>query len=281
VAQTELAAADGLIQQAQGAYQAAFDELTTKQELQKRSPGTVAVREIERLQTTADGRKGAVLAAVANKQTLQARITSLLPAQKASAEAALKQAQVELDKTVVYAGIAGTVQQFFLKPGEIVNAMVRPAGILVPEKGGRVALVAGFNQIEADIMKVGMLGEVTCAAKPFTIIPVVVTAVQNVIAAGQVRGTDQLIDVQQVPQSGTITVYMEPLYAGQFEGIPPGSNCIANAYTSNEERLATEDLDTPTRVFLHAVDAVGMVHAIILRLQALLLPVQTLVLGGH
>ena len=142
-------------------------------------------------------------------------------------------------------------------------------------------LVAGFNQIEADIMKVGMLGEVTCAAKPFTIIPVVVTAVQDVIAAGQVRGSDQLVDLQQVPQSGTITVYMEPLYAGQFEGIPPGSNCIANAYTSNEERLATEDLGTPTRVFLHAVDAVGMVHAIILRLQALLLPVQTLVLGGH
>ena len=90
-----------------------------------------------------------------------------------------------------------------------------------------------------------------------------------------------MVDVQQVPQSGTITVYMEPLYAGQFEGIPPGSNCIANAYTSNEERLATENLGTPARVFLHAVDAVGMVHAIILRLQALLLPVQTLVLGGH
>jgi hypothetical protein len=32
---------------------------------------------------------------------------------------------------------------------------------------------------------------------------------------------------------------------------------------------------------LHAIDATGLVHAAILRLQALLLPVQTLVLGGH
>ena len=37
-----------------------------------------------------------------------------------------------------------------------------------------------------------------------------------------------------------------------------------------------------TRFLLHAVDTVGMVHAMILRLQAVMLPVQTLVLkGGH
>jgi hypothetical protein len=34
-------------------------------------------------------------------------------------------------------------------------------------------------------------------------------------------------------------------------------------------------------VTLHAVDAVGLVHAMILRIQALLLPIQTLVLKGH
>ena len=34
-------------------------------------------------------------------------------------------------------------------------------------------------------------------------------------------------------------------------------------------------------MFLHVVDAVAIVHAMILRMQALMLPVQTLVLGGH
>ena len=160
--------------------------------------------------------------------------------------------------------------------------MLRPAGILIPAGAGAESLIAGFGQIEAQVMKVGMVGEVTCAAKPFAIIPVVVTQVQDVIAAGQVRPTDQLIDVQQLVQPGTITVFLESLYPGELADIPPGSDCIANAYTSNEERLATEDLGTFTRIGLHVVDTVAMVHAMILRIQALLLPVQTLVLkGGH
>ena len=143
-------------------------------------------------------------------------------------------------------------------------------------------MVAGFAQIEAQVLKVGLLGEVACAAKPFTIIPVVVTQVQDVIAAGQVRPTDLLVDVQQVATPGTITVFMESLFPGQLDDIPPGSSCTANAYTSNEERLATEKLSTLNFVFLHVVDTVGMLHAAILRLHALILPVQTLVLnGGH
>jgi hypothetical protein len=32
---------------------------------------------------------------------------------------------------------------------------------------------------------------------------------------------------------------------------------------------------------LHAVDAVGLVHAMILRIQALVLPIRTLVFSGH
>ena len=67
-----------------------------------------------------------------------------------------------------------------------------PAGILVPAGSGRQYLVAGFNQIEAQVMKVGMAAEVTCVSKPLTIIPMVVTAVQDSIAAGQVRTSEQL-----------------------------------------------------------------------------------------
>ena len=62
-----------------------------------------------------DGRKGGVAAAEAAKQAAEMRVSTLLPAQKASAEAALKQAQVDLDKTVVYAGVSGRVEQFILQ----------------------------------------------------------------------------------------------------------------------------------------------------------------------
>ena len=279
VAQTELAAADGLIQQAQGAYQQALDELEMKQQLVKKD--VVSLREVERLQNTVDGRKGGVDAAVASKRTIETKLASLLPAQKASAEAALAQAQVELDKTLVRAGVAGTVQQFTLRPGDIVNTMIRPAGILVPEGAGRGVLIAGFGQIEAQVMKEGMIAEATCIGKPFTILPLVVTQVQDVIAAGQLRPTDQLIDVQQLAQGGSLTVFLEPLFPGELDGLPPGSSCIANAYTNNHDALAAKDIGTLKWVFLHVVDTVGLVHAMILRIQAMMLPVQTLVLGGH
>src|SRR4029453_14448167 len=102
--------------------------------------------------------QGGLDAALANKQVLQTKIASLLPAQKASAEAALAQAQVELDKTLVRAGVAGTVQQFTLRRDDVVNTMIRPAGILVPEGAGRARLVAGFGQIEAqDVIAAGQL----------------------------------------------------------------------------------------------------------------------------
>ncbi|MCA1491420.1 HlyD family secretion protein, partial [Ensifer sp. NBAIM29] len=64
-------------------------------------------------------------------------------------------------------------------------------------------------------------------------------------------------------------------------GIPPGSSCIANAYTSNHDELQSPGISTARWLYLHMIDAVGLVHAMILRLQALLLPVQTLVLTGH
>ncbi|PKA38943.1 HlyD family secretion protein [Rhizobium sullae] len=279
VAQTELAAADGQIQEAEGALQVAVDEYEMKSQLLRND--AVARREVVRLENTVESRKGAVSAVLANKQTLEAKINVLLPAQKASAEAAQAQAQVELDKTLVRAGVAGTVQQFALRRGDVLNMMLRPAGILVPAEAGRGTLIAGFGQIEAQVIKRGMIAEATCIGKPFTIIPLVVTDVQDVIAAGQLRPTDQLIDVQQMARPGTLTVFLQPLFPGELDDIPPGSSCIANAYTSNHEALADENIGTMRWLFLHVVDAVGLVHAMILRMQAMLLPVQTLVLSGH
>ncbi|MCY1295787.1 hypothetical protein D9M70_451440 [compost metagenome] len=193
----------------------------------------------------------------------------------------MKEAEIDISKTTVRAGVAGRVQQFALRVGEVVNPLLRPAGVLVPEDAGRARLVAGFGQIEAQVMKVGMIGEATCIGKPFTIIPLVVTDVQDVIASGQVRASDQLIDVAQISQPGTLTVVMEPLYPGVLEDIPPGSSCIANAYTNSHDELESPDISTARWAYLHVVDAVGLVHAMILRMQALMLPVQTLVLGGH
>ncbi len=281
MAQADIAAADGQIQQARGAYQQAIDELSTKQELRQRNADVVAMREIERLQNSAEGRKGAVVAAEAAKQAAETRVSTLLPAEKATAEAALNQAQVDLDKTVVYAGVSGRIEQFILRTGDIVNPFMRPGGVLIPTDAGRKGLQAGFGQLEAQVMKVGMAAEATCVSKPLTIIPMVVTGVQDYIASGQVRAGEQLLDAQQATRPGTLLVFLEPLYEGGLDGVTPGSNCIANAYTNNHDRLEKEELGILTRLYLHMVDVVGVVHAIILRAQALLFPIKTLVFGGH
>lgn len=111
LATTELAGADARIQEAESAYRQATDELAMRTELLNRNAGTVSEREVERLQNVVSGREAAVAAALAAKQTVQAQISTSLPAQKASAEAALAQAQVELDKTTVRAGIDGRLEQ--------------------------------------------------------------------------------------------------------------------------------------------------------------------------
>jgi multidrug resistance efflux pump len=280
VAQAQLKEADGRIAQAEGMLAQAMDEFEVRNELFQGQSVAISERELQRAQVAVETQQGLVDAAVAARESLVAQIEFQIPAQKASAEAALHQAQVELDKTLVVAGTDGIVQQFALRPGDVVNPMLRPAGILVP-KTLVTGLAAGFGQIEAQVMKPGMIGEVACMAKPWQIIPMVVTQVQDVIAAGQIRSTDTLLDLDQVRPGGTITVMMEPLYQGALDGLPQGASCIANAYSSYHDRLDDPELGTLQRVAFHAVDTVGLVHALILRIQALLLPIQTLVLKGH
>ena len=77
------------------------------------------------------------------------------------------------------------------------------------------------------------------------------------------------------------TAFMEPIYQGGLEAVTPGSSCIANAYTSNHELISSGRVGSFKSFTLHVVDAVGLVHAMLLRIQALLLPIKTLVLSGH
>ena len=109
----------------------------------------------------------------------------------------------------------------------------------------------------------------------------VVTSVQDYIAAGQFRGGEVLVEAAQVTRPGTLLVQLEALYKGGLQGVTAGSSCIANAYSNNHDLIASKETGALKGVALHAVDALGIVHALILRLQALVLPFQTLVFSGH
>ena len=279
LAQTELEAAEGRIQVADGAYQQALDELETRSELRRRNPDTVPQRQIEQLQVAVDARQGALDEAHANKRSIERRISSVLPAQKATAQAELEQAEVELAKTTVYADVTGRLEQFTLRPGDIVNRLMRPAGILIPSEAGRIGLLQS-DRGAGDPPRHGRRGRVY------------LRPLQD-HSAGRHRGAKRdrrgpvaadrparRPDAGDAP--GAITAYLEPLFQGGLDALPPGSSCVVNAYTSNHDRLESAELGAVHRIGLHMIDAVGVVHAAILRLQAILLPVRTLVLsGGH
>jgi multidrug resistance efflux pump len=145
-AQADILKEEGQLQEAKGSLQQAQDELDTKSELQRRNPGIVPQRDIEKLQVAVAVRQGTLDAATASRQSAMTRLDALLPAEKASAEAALAEAQVDLDKTFIRAGVDGRVEQFGLKPGDIVTPNVRTAGVLIPEGAGRRALMGGLGR---------------------------------------------------------------------------------------------------------------------------------------
>ena len=261
--------------------QQAKDELDVKSELQRRNPGIVPQRDIEKLQVLVDQRQAGSMPRRPPRQSSTLRVSTLLPAEKASAEAALAQAQVDLDKTFVRAGVDGRVEQFLRSRPATRQPVMRPAGVLIPEGRAGTGLQAGFGQIEAQVMKPGMVAEATCISKPWTIIPMVVTDVQDYIAAGQFRGGEQLIDAQNAAQTGYDPRLPGAALQGRSRGRDAGQQLHRQCLYQQPRRDRDPETGTLKGIALHVVDAVGLVHALLLRIQALLLPIKTLVLSGH
>ncbi len=277
VAESEALAADGNVRSAEGALAQAEDELARRRAARSRSAATISEQEIASLEATVESRRGALDAARAQRQAVQARKDRLLPAQRASAVAALAQATTEIDKATVFAGTAGNLQQFKLKPGDVVNPILRPAGILVPKRSGVGRFQAAFGQISAQVIEVGMVMEITCASKPLTVIPMVVTEVQGTIASGQLRPTDQLIDLQDRQRPGTVMAVLVPLFEGHADAIPPGSRCAGVAYTSRAAQREAGEITGFAAFTTALVDGMGIANALVIRGQALLLPIRALV----
>lgn len=280
VAALEIEAAEGTIVATRSQLLQAEDDLKRREELSDLNQTIVSEQEIARLRLTVEGLKGTVAATIAQRDAQAERLDTLLPAQRASAEATLLQAETEIEKSTVYAGTNGTVRQFKLKPGDLVNPILRPAGILVPEGSGRGRFQAGFGQISAQVLHPGTIVEITCASKPLTVIPMMVVEVQQAISSGQLRPTDQLIDIQDRARPGTILTVIEPLYEGHADYVPPGSRCIGVAYSNHEKAIAAGDISGFSAFIARIVDGMGIANAIVIRAQSLLLPVRVLVFPG-
>jgi multidrug resistance efflux pump len=283
-AYAQLAVAISTVEKANSAYMRSKHEYDRKNTLSKQGQNVISESEVQKSADTVAMKKSDFAAATANQAAAQGVVESVLPAKRTSAIEVLEAALVNEGKRTIYAHVDGELQQFALQPGDFVNPMIRSAGILVPTSGegsGKEGVQAGFNQLAATVIKVGTFAEITCLSKPFTIIPMKVASVQSVISTGQIRANETLIDIQEKAKPGTLTVKLEPLYEGGLDGVLPGTKCIANAYSYHHELIESGSLSTASTIYLHMVDAVGLVHAIILRLQALILPIKVLVFSGH
>ena len=132
LAESELAAAEGAVQSATALLQQAEDDLARTLTIRSTNPGAASAQQEDSQRALMESRRGDLNAATAQRNLIQTRKDALLPAQRATAMAALLQAETEIEKARVYASTDGNVQQFKLKPGDIVNPILRPAGILVP-----------------------------------------------------------------------------------------------------------------------------------------------------
>ncbi|WP_425046053.1 HlyD family secretion protein [Primorskyibacter sp. S87] len=274
---TEIAGAQAQLEAADADLRQAADDLQRRLLLAERSSTTVSEQELERLQTAVSRAESQRAAALAVLDGARLRQSTVLPAQRESASAVLREAENEIAKSTVYAAVDGTVTQFLLKPGDIVNPILRPAGILVPKVTGQGRFVAAFGQISAGVLKPGMLVEVTCASKPLAIIPMVIDEVQGAIAAGQFRPGDSLLDQQDRARPGTLTALLAPIFPKHLENIPPGSACVGVAYTSRAAELEAGEITGFSAFIARIVDGMGIANAIVLRAQAILLPVKVLV----
>ncbi len=274
---TEIAAAEARVEAAEADLSQAANDLQRRLSLAERNDTVVSEQELERLQTAVSSAESQRTAAIAALDGAKLRQTTLLPAQKESALAVVREAENEIAKSTVFAEVDGTVTQFLLKPGDIVNPILRPAGILVPDVTGQGRFVAAFGQISVNVLKPGMLVEITCASKPLTVVPMFVDEVQDAIAAGQFRPGDALLDQQDRARPGTVTVFLAPIYPKHLEGIPPGSACVGVAYTSRAKEIDAGEITGFSAFIARIVDGMGIANAIVLRAQAILLPVKVLV----
>jgi multidrug resistance efflux pump len=115
VAENDISKAEHQLDEAKANLQLAQYELDTKQNLQRIDPSALPAREVGRVKLLVQGRTAAVNSATAARDTAQQRLSTQLQAEKASAEAALDQAEVELSKTVIRAGVNGRIEQFTLR----------------------------------------------------------------------------------------------------------------------------------------------------------------------
>ena len=167
VARADVVKADGQLKSATSARQQTLDELETKRRALPAQSRERSFREIERTGPCARAKWVSLPPPPLRTKRAEERIEPHSCSKGERRSRRWRKPKLSWIRRSSVLGVSGRVEQFTLRVGDIVNPLMRPAGILIPEGAGQQGLQAGFDQIEAQIMTIGMAAEVTCVLKAF------------------------------------------------------------------------------------------------------------------
>lgn len=238
--------------------------------LQSKGSAAFQVSQLERATSTLATREAEVEAAETQLGVAQVQATAVLPAQLASARSSLKQAEVELAKTLTLSSVDGVVEQVTLNVGARAAPMpMTPAMLIVPDRdeAARGRIVAGFSQVSRTELYEGMAAEVACESNfnismRNTILPARITRIQEAISSGQLAPSGRLIEPAEKAKRGQIVVHLDLVHPEHRDLLVPGSGCIVQSYTTHLDG----ELEGTT--VAHAIQAMGIIKAVGIRIKA-------------
>ncbi|MEY8839783.1 HlyD family secretion protein, partial [Cribrihabitans sp. XS_ASV171] len=172
--------------------------------------------------------------------TANLQADKLAPAELATAQASLRKAQSDLDKTRVTAAVPGRVEQVTLNVGDrAAEIALNPAMVIVPDRTADdpARIVAGFTQVNRSVLHVGMPAEVACESNinngmKNSVLPARIVRIQEAIAAGQIVPTGRLMQPSERMGRGEVVVHLALEYPEHQTLLVNGSRCLVQAYTT-------------------------------------------------
>lgn len=262
--------AEAALDAAQAALAQAQNTKSDQIALQAKGSAAFRESELERATTMVDTRHAEVRAAKSQLAAAKVQAEGTLPAQLASAHAALEKANAALAKTRTLSLVDGTVEQVALSAGVRAAPMpMTPVMLLVPDRSDaeRGRIVAGFSQVSQTEIYAGMAAEVACVsnfniAMHNTVMPARITRVQEPISSGQMAPSGRLMEPAERVNRGQVVVHLDLVHQEHKDLLVPGGACMVQLYTTE---LDGEYKGTTTE---HIVAALGIIKAVGLRIKS-------------
>ncbi|KZL20227.1 Inner membrane protein YiaV precursor [Pseudovibrio axinellae] len=244
--------------------------LDDHEELKSRASAAYQPSKLERATTQRDTSIAEVKSAKAQLAAAKVQAHSILPAQLASAQSALNQAEIDLDKTEVRSFVNGTVEQVTLHKGSrAAQAAMSPAMVIIPDRSLAESsrIVAGFSQVSHTELYEGMAAEIACESNfnismANTVLPARITRIQDMISSGQMAPSGRLMEPGERVKRGQVVAHLDLIHPEHQELLVPGSGCIVQAYTTDLKGSMEGSFTA------HVIAALGVIKAVGLRIKA-------------